>query len=304
VLTSLVEPRDLIGLCVNKTEHEGIMAIFLAEAEEIVQRLSEQLTELQYGYDGQRILDDIHRGFHTLYGGAAVLGLVELVECAQLSERLMERLRTRRMALNPAAVSLILSAVETIQVMLARRINHQPPEALSRELKQRLVQAANGNDKSANTIVSPQANSDPMGLFFDGRLAPRQPDSRLNLDSGGILQSVAAAEITDDEFENILDSLYGKGRGPTSRRVASRRNEAAAGSATETMVRPQAVLATEVAADDSGIGHLVQELSWVRNRLIRFQGLEQKTELDKALAYLDLVTRDMEAWLQNRAKSR
>ncbi len=288
----------------NKTEHEGIMAIFLAEAEEIVQRLSEQLAELQYGYDGQRILDDIHRGFHTLYGGAAVLGLAELVECAQLSERLMERLRTRRMALSPAAVSLILSAVESVQVMLARRINHQEPETLSRELKQRLVQAADGSDKSANTIVSPHTDSDPMGLFFDGRLTSRKPSTPLNLNSGGILPSVAANQITDDEFENLLDSLYGKGRGPTSRKVAVRGGEAGGASATETMVRPQAALVTDVTTGDSGIGHLVQELSWVRNRLIRFQGLEQKTELDKALAYLDLVTRDMEAWLQSRAKRR
>ena len=51
----------------DANEHEGILAIFLSEAEEIVRGLFVQLEELQYGYDGQRILDDIHRGFHTLY---------------------------------------------------------------------------------------------------------------------------------------------------------------------------------------------------------------------------------------------
>ncbi len=282
----------------NKTEHEGIMAIFLAEAEEIVQRLSEQLTELQYGYDGQRILDDIHRGFHTLYGGAAVLELVELVECAQLSERLMERLRTRRLALNPGAVSLILSAVAAIEVMLARRINHQTPETVNHDLKQRLIRAADGSDKAANTVVSASADADPMGLFFDGRLAPRKVDAAANMPSD------AAAQITDDEFENLLDRLYGEGRGPTSRKAKSSSGEAAADVALETLARPQQQSAiAEVAADNTGISHLVQELCWVRNRLLRFQGLEQKTELDKALAYLDLVTQDMEAWLQDRANT-
>ena len=89
----------------NEHEHEGILAIFLSEAEEIVQRLSEQLAELHYGYDGQRILDDIHRGFHTLHGGATVLNMPELAECAQLTERVMERVRTRRVSITPSLVS-------------------------------------------------------------------------------------------------------------------------------------------------------------------------------------------------------
>ncbi len=287
----------------NRIEHEGIMAIFLAEAEEIVQRLSEQLAELQYGYDGQRVLDDIHRGFHTLHGGASVLGLPELVECAQLSERLMERLRTRRLSLSPGVVSLILNAVTAIEVMLARRINHQPPESVSDELKQRLIRATNGSDKSANTVVSTRSDADSMGLFFDGRLSQRKSGSDVRLEASAMIKSDTAAQITDDEFENILDTLYGKGRGPTSHRPNDR-SAASASVDVETLARPAAQSAPATPSNDDSIAHLVQELCWVRNRLMRFQDLDQKTELDKALAYLDLVTQDLETWLGERAKPR
>ncbi|MDF1693405.1 MAG: Hpt domain-containing protein [Zhongshania sp.] len=284
----------------NRNEHEGILAIFLAEAEEIVQRLSEQLAELHYGYDGQRILDDIHRGFHTLYGGAAVLELSELAECAQLSERLMERLRTRRLSLSPSAVSLILSAVEVIEVMLARRINHQPPEPLSANLKLRLMRAAEEGYKADNAAPATRPSVDSMGLFFDGRLQPRKPERVADRDLAGA-KPEADGQITDDEFENLLDSLYGKGRGPTPR-PDSRVHSADAGElALEAVVRPLQRSAVARSSNDEGnIDNLVQELSWVRNRLLRFQGLEQSAELDKALSYLDLVTQDMEAWLAGR----
>jgi two-component system chemotaxis sensor kinase CheA len=290
---------------VNRTEHEGILAIFLAEAEEIVQRLSEQLAELQYGYDGQRVLDDIHRGFHTLHGGASVLDLPELVECALLSERLMERLRTRRLSLSPGAVSLILSAVKAIEVMLARRINHQSPELVSSELKQRLIRATNGTDKSSNTVVSASSDPDAMGLFFDGRLTQRKFGSDVRVDSSAMIKSDNAAQITDDEFENILDNLYGKGRGPTPLIPQSGGETTSVGTDVETLTRlmPKSVV-TAMPVEGDSIGHLVQELCWVRNRLMRFQGSDQKTELDKALAYLDLVTQDLESWLDEREKNR
>ena len=157
----------------SEHEHEGILAIFLSEAEEIVQRLSEQLAELHYGYDGQRILDDIHRGFHTLHGGATVLNMPELAECAQLTERVMERVRTRRVSITPSLVSLLVAAIGSLELMLARRINHQPPRPVDKELKARLLRAAdrNNNEAAANNPV--ESSLDTMGVFFDGRLQPR-----------------------------------------------------------------------------------------------------------------------------------
>jgi len=283
---------------VNRTEHEGILAIFLAEAEEIVQRLSEQLAELHYGYDGQRILDDIHRGFHTLYGGAAVLELSELAECAQLAERLMERLRTRRLSLSPSAVSLILSAVEDIEVMLARRINHQPPEPISTSLKLRLMRTAEEGYKAENAAPVPRSPVDSMGLFFDGRLQTRTTERNAAGKFAGGTKAEVDEQITDDEFENLLDSLHGKGRGPTPHRVAGPAvvdtGELALKPAVRALQRSPVLSPNN---DDGNIDNLVQELSWVRTRLLRFQGLEQSAELDKALSYLDLVTQDMEAWL-------
>ena len=244
----------------DANEHEGILAIFLSEAEEIVRGLFVQLEELQYGYDGQRILDDIHRGFHTLYGGASVLKLEELSECARLAERVLERLRTRRLSLSPSLVSLIVGATSALEVMLSRMMNHQSVRAIPEDLRLRLTRAMGQETGS-------------LGKSLPAQAVAKTPDSD---------------EMTDREFENLLDSLYGKGQPPGRQPIAS-------DSQTLTAVRPAAVT-----APSPTIIELVSELSWVRNRLMGLRGEQHDEKLNKALAYLDLVTQDMERWVANR----
>jgi len=281
---------------VNEIEHEGILAIFLAEAEEIVQRLSEQLAELRYGYDGQRILDDIHRGFHTLYGGATVLKLDELAECTQLAERVMERVRTRRVSMTPSLVSLFVATLGATELMLARRINHQEPSAIDSELKSRLLRAADRNNSpsAANNPVEPAG--DPMSVFFDGRLRPRDKQltdlapSVLQYESAGYAPlahqtaseppaGVALGSATLDTFQSYSESNF-----ETLDAVIS-----------TPLRQAQAEIKPASAADTaSNLDNLVGELSWVRQRLMKFRGKGHSAELDKALVYLDLVTQDFE----------
>ncbi|MGB2255401.1 MAG: Hpt domain-containing protein, partial [Spongiibacter marinus] len=261
---------------VDANEHEGILAIFLAEAEDIVKGLFAQLEELQYGYDGQRILDDIHRGFHTLYGGAAVLELAELTECARLSERVMDRLRTRRIALSPSLVSLIIGATSAIEVMLSRLINHQTVNRIPDELRGRLLKAAGqaGDESKAKPEApAPRSGDALLDVFFDaaagGRSSAANP--RPAATSGRAPQS-------DAKLNTLLDSLYSPATSVVDKELKS---------------APAAARVSEPQISD-----LVSELAWVRNRLMGFRGESEGDKLNKALAYLDLVTQDMERWLQ------
>jgi len=91
-----------------------------------------------------------------------------------------------------------------------------------------------------------------------------------------------------DLADSLLDSLYGKGQPPGRQPIAS-------DTQTLTAVRPAAVT-----APSPTITELVSELSWVRNRLMGLRGEQHDEKLNKALAYLDLVTQDMERWVANR----
>jgi two-component system chemotaxis sensor kinase CheA len=304
---------------VNDYEKEGILAIFLAEADSIVRHLREQLVELQYGYDGQGILDGIHRGFHTLYGGASVLKLVELTECAHLAERLMDCLRHRRVSLNLSLVSLISNTTDTISAMLLASVNQQSPQPMNAELKRRLQNVLKNPEQELNIALNTMAKSsndvEPQGLFFDGRLQPRSASKAAENNNPIASEQASVNQIDDDEFENLLDTLYGKGQGPSSlamqegadlatmepvivqNRASRESKPSLSGADTNAyadMIKPQN-------QNTETICNLVQELSWVRQRLLRFRGQNQSSEMDKALSYLDLVTQDIEGWLDNSA---
>lgn len=287
----------------NEQEHEGILAIFLAEAEEIVQRLSEQLAELRYGYDGQRILDDIHRGFHTLYGGATVLKMSELAECAQLAERVMERVRTRRVSMTPSLVSLLVAAIGALELMLVRRINHQVPTVVDIDLKSRLLRAADRNNSPSAANNPVESLGDPMSVFFDGRLRPR--DNQIASLAPSVLhyENTSFAPILGAQSEKAIISESIDGVGSTEFQAYPGSQFETIDSAVATLTRqplPSISHATSPAIADGDVSHLVSELSWVRQRLMRFRGKGYSSELDKALTYLDLVAQDFDTWERNR----
>lgn len=113
---------------------DGILAIFVAEAEGTIETLNAQLDELKYGYEGQPLLDAIYQGFHTLYGGAAILNLADLAECANLCQQLVERLRKKRISASPSLLSTLSGALGEIQ----RMCDGLQDENLSASLDERL----------------------------------------------------------------------------------------------------------------------------------------------------------------------
>lgn len=284
-------------------EPENILAVFIEEAREIVLQLGEQLDELHYGYDGQRILDDIHRGFHTLKGGAAVIGGLEpLVECSSLCEQILDSLRTKRLALNPGLVSLITRALNAVEAMLDEAGRGDPIRPLPEELRERLAKASgrepeeaagDGSFSDMETALNRRgrsASSDPLDLFFGdtGKASGGAASSASQNDSG----------ITDDEFESLLDELHGEGRGPTP--LAGGRGEPPARDS-DTHAAASDDPSTEADRERrrmEQIRSLVTELSWVRSRLTRLSALRSREDLGKALSYLDLVTRDLERWVR------
>jgi chemotaxis protein histidine kinase CheA len=304
---------------VNDYEKEGILAIFLTEAHSIVRHLREQLVELQYGYDGQGILDGIHRGFHTLHGGASVLKLVELTECAHLAELLMDCLRHRRVSLNLSLVSLISNTTDTISAMLTASVNQQSPQPMSAELKRRLQNVLKNPEQelniALNTTAKPSNDVELQGLFFDGRLQPRSALKAAENNNFIDPEQPSVNQIDDDEFENLLDTLYGKGQGPSSLAMQgdadlttmkpviaqNRASRASKPSLSGAGTNAHADMIKSQNQNAETIFNLVQELSWVRQRLLRFRGQSQFSQMDKALSYLDLVTEDIESWLDNSA---
>jgi hypothetical protein len=187
--------------------------------------------------------------------------------------------------------------------MLARRINHQTPSAVDGELKSRLLRAADRNSSPSAANNPVDSYTDPLSVFFDGRLQPRASQlydsapSVLHYESANFMplqasnpNDVTAPQMRDDSgaFRTYIGSQFET----IGADLAS--------------LTPQSVpvvspsLALQVVAD-SNVSNLVSELSWVRQRLMKFRAKGYSAELDKALSYLDLVTQDFESWERDRA---
>ena len=195
---------------------EDILQDFLVEAGEILELLSEQLVELENNPDDTELLNAIFRGFHTVKGGAGFLSMTELVDACHGAENVFDLLRQGVRKVNSELMDVILQALDTINEMFATIQSREKPTPADPELlaiMHRLGQPPAADEEStlAATEAPAEVNDEPSSglgddpfafdLLFDGQVDSPQTDAQID-------------EITEDEFENLLDELHGKGQSP------------------------------------------------------------------------------------------
>ncbi|HSC68731.1 MAG TPA: Hpt domain-containing protein, partial [Cellvibrio sp.] len=95
-------------------DDEDILQDFLVEAGEILERLSQQLVDLEQRPEDKDLLNAIFRGFHTVKGGAGFLALTPMVECCHLTENLFDILRNGKRTVTPELMDVVLQALDMV----------------------------------------------------------------------------------------------------------------------------------------------------------------------------------------------
>ncbi len=93
---------------------------FVVEAEENLQKVEENLLELEKDPQNEELLNATFRAMHTLKGGAGFLGLNAIVEVAHAAEDVLGKLRSGELTLTPEINDAILEAVDFIRSALQR----------------------------------------------------------------------------------------------------------------------------------------------------------------------------------------
>jgi two-component system, chemotaxis family, sensor kinase CheA len=169
-------------------DDEEILEDFLVEAGEILELLSEQLVQLEKQPDDKNLLNAIFRGFHTVKGGAGFLQLGAMVDCCHVTENLFDNLRNGRCKVTAALMDVVLRVLDTVNRMFAEVKRRQPPSPAPAELLEALQALANGTPLPATLVIETKSP---------------EPEPE-------IVVEPAADEITEDEFEALLDQLQGK----------------------------------------------------------------------------------------------
>ncbi|QXH60554.1 chemotaxis protein CheA [Pseudomonas azerbaijanorientalis] len=205
---------------------EEILQDFLVEAGEILEQLSEQLVELESRPDDADLLNAIFRGFHTVKGGAGFLQLNELVECCHIAENVFDILRKGERRVDSELMDVVLEALDAVNGMFSEVRERSPITAATPELLAALARLAEPQSADeevtapvAAVVEAPVAEADSGDItdnefeqLLDSLNAVKAQAEAPAVAHAPASEAPASDEITDAEFESLLDQLHGKGQ--------------------------------------------------------------------------------------------
>ena len=210
---------------------DEILQDFLVEAEEALEALSEDLVELERAPDDRELLNRVFRGFHNIKGGAGFLDVPPLVELCHRAEDVFNTLRQGERRVDAELMDAVLQALDRVTAMVAAVRAGHPPESADPELLARLESLAEPRSESpapppagAAPEAPPSSSPPPAeaapgppagdgGDEGDGGVDPADQAFEAMLEGAAAPEAPPADdEITDEEFEALLDRLHGEGR--------------------------------------------------------------------------------------------
>ncbi|WP_415759651.1 chemotaxis protein CheA [Pseudomonas sp. LT1P18] len=202
---------------------EEILQDFLVEAGEILEQLSEQLVELESRPDDADLLNAIFRGFHTVKGGAGFLQLNELVECCHIAENVFDILRKGERRVDSELMDVVLEALDAVNGMFTEVRERSPITAATPELLAALARLAEPQAAEAapvaDVVETPAAESESGDItdnefeqLLDSLNAVKAQAEAPAAVPAPSSNAAGSDEITDAEFESLLDQLHGKGQ--------------------------------------------------------------------------------------------
>lgn len=203
---------------------DEILQDFLVEAGEILEKLSEQLVDLEKHPDDSNLLNAIFRGFHTIKGGAGFLQLDALVSCCHSAENVFDILRNHKRQVDSELMDVVLEVLDHVNAMFEQVRNREELTPAPNELIAALDALALPQSQSESAAVEETSPSgaddgditddeferllDALNAETPAAEVPQSPAHKPPADDKGS----AGNDITDDEFEALLDELHGKGK--------------------------------------------------------------------------------------------
>lgn len=186
---------------------DDILQDFLVEAGEIVDKLGEQLVSLEKFPRDSDLLNAVFRGFHTIKGGAGFLGLSPLVAVCHQAEDVFNTLRQGKRYVDAGLMDVILVVLDVVNNMMDMvRSGEEPPPA-DPDLLIKLGQFSQPQEQEAQNSINLLSNNNESH--------PSISDEAVNLSTHATEDTGISADngdITDDEFEKLLDHLHGKSK--------------------------------------------------------------------------------------------
>lgn len=281
---------------------DDITADFIIEAQEILDRLGEQLVSLEQAPQDTEQLNAVFRGYHTLKGGAGFLGVTAMVELCHAAEEALGIARAGQAVLQAHHFDAAQQSLDYLQSMLDAVSSGTEPGYAPPDLIAQFDMHGGAAAPAAPATVAAAGSGD---LITDDEFEALLDQ----LHGGNAPTAVAPANkaddglISEDEFEALLDQLHG-GAAPGARPIAAvapapiaaprpLAAPTAPAPAAKPAAKPLAEAEHTVRVDTKrldAIVNLIGELVLSRNRLKTLRARLRDEELDRAVSTLDIAT--------------
>jgi two-component system chemotaxis sensor kinase CheA len=194
--------------------NDEILQDFLVEGGEILELLNEQLVDLEQTPDDPDLLNAVFRGFHTIKGGAGFLGIEALVEVCHKAEDVFNVLRQGQRSVDAELMDAVLQATDAVNEMFAGIKEGIEPDHVDDSLIEKLKRLAvpADEDAGAEEEVTAEVESADEAETEIASEADEAIDELLSAASEPAASQSGSDDITEEEFENLLDQLHGKGK--------------------------------------------------------------------------------------------
>ena len=180
--------------------------VFFEEAGENLERMEQELLEIDIEAADDETLNSIFRCAHSVKGGAATFGFNDVAELTHQMESLLDKLRRHELAPNGAMVDVLLQSGDALKAQLARHQNGGAGEAVdTTELLAGLrALLAGQTPPPAPAPVAAAAATPPVQPPAQPPAAPREGRRELEL-LVGPLETPDAADNLIELFSEIVD---------------------------------------------------------------------------------------------------
>ncbi|MES9898398.1 MAG: chemotaxis protein CheA [Sedimenticola sp.] len=184
---------------------DEILQDFLAEAGDILEQLNEQLVDLEQDPGNFDLLNAVFRGFHTIKGGAGFLNIDAMVTICHRAEDVFNVLRQGQRRIDPSLMDAVLRVLDLVNDMFAAVKSGSEPEHAPQELIDTLASLSLPDDKAPDEKPPTEDESAQFAEAGDD-------DAKLAEPVATEPSGAESDEITEDEFEALLDQLHGAGK--------------------------------------------------------------------------------------------
>ncbi|MEO7338800.1 MAG: chemotaxis protein CheW [Caldimonas sp.] len=134
--------------------------VFFEEAGENLDRMEQQLLEVDIESADDETLNSIFRCAHSVKGGAATFGFSDVAELTHQMETLLDKLRRHELAPSAGMVDVLLQAGDALRAQLSRHQHAGEGEVVdTSELLVAIRALSNGEAPSAGSAAKPTAGS-------------------------------------------------------------------------------------------------------------------------------------------------